>query len=340
MAALQADLRKPLFEAAGYEVAVLAAEVDKVASQLQGWMAPEHVPTPLGISPASSYIVREPYGVVLIIGPFNYPVQLTVLPLCAALCAGNCAVVKPSELTPAVSSLLASLIPRYLDPSAVTCVEGAIAETTALLRERWDFIFFTGSETVGRIVARAAAEHLTPVCLELGGKSPVIVDQGADLKLAARRVVWGKHINQGQTCISPDYAYVHSSIKAAFLSACAATVEQFFGKDPKASPDLGRIVSERHTARLKGIIEEHKEEVVLGGDVDVEARWVSPTVLDMNSGPHGKAMQEEIFGPVSATMHRSSQPLYPLILPLIAVLARRRVSSVSVRCCPSFPTTT
>ena len=201
VAALQSDMRKPLFEAAGYEVAVLAAEVDKVASELKGWMQPEHVPTPLGISPATSYILREPFGVVLIIGPFNYPVQLVVLPLCAALSAGNCCVLKPSELTPAVSSLLCSLIPRYLDPSAVICVEGAIPETTALLKEKWDFIFFTGSETVGRIVARAAAEHLTPVCLELGGKSPVIVDVGADLKLAARRVMWGKLINVGQTCL-------------------------------------------------------------------------------------------------------------------------------------------
>ena len=226
--------------------------------------------------------------------------QLVVLPLCAALSAGNCAVVKPSEMAPATSTLLASLIPRYLDTSAVVCIEGAIPETKALLQRRFDYIFFTGSETVGRIVARAAAENLTPVTLELGGKNPVIVDKGADLTLAARRVLWGKTMNSGQTCLAPDYVYCEASVKDAFLAACTKASEAFFGKTPKDSPDMGRLVSSRHAARLQAVIAEHKDEVVLGGDVDVDGRWVSPTVLDMKAGVHGKAMEEELFGPVLA----------------------------------------
>jgi aldehyde dehydrogenase (NAD+) len=225
-------------------------------------------------------------------------VQLRTLPLAAALSAGNCVVIKPSELVPHTSSLLCSLIPRYLDTSAVTCVQGSVQETTVLLKERWDYIFFTGSEQVGRIVARAAAEHLTPITLELGGKSPVIVDQTSDLPLAVRRVLWGKLINVGQTCIAPDYCYVHEAVKSRFIDLCQSTLEQFFGKDPSQSPDLGRIVTTRHTERLKAIIDQHRDEVVVGGQVDVEGKWVSPTILDLKSGVHGKVMEEELFGPI------------------------------------------
>ena len=298
VAALQSDLRKPLYEAAASEVFLVATEVQRSASLLHSWMQPEYVPTPLTLAPASSYVVRDPYGVVLLIGPFNYPVQLIVLPLLAALSAGNCVVVKPSELVPATSSTFASLLPRYLDPQAVIVVEGAIPETTALLKERWDHIFFTGSETVGKIVARAAAENLTPVTLELGGKSPVIVDADADLPLAARRIVWGRYMNAGQTCLAPDYVFCHASVKPQLLTLLASTIDTFYGADPKQSTDLARIVSARQTQRLGSIIDAHKADVVKGGGYDVETRWVAPTVLDLKRSTDGRAMQEELFGPV------------------------------------------
>ena len=298
VAALQSDLRKPLYEAAGSEVHLVATEVQRCAALLRSWMQPEYVPTPLSLAPASSYVIRDPYGVVLLIGPFNYPVQLIVLPLVAALSAGNCVVIKPSEAVPAVSSIFASLLPRYLDPQAVIVVEGAIPETTALLKERWDHIFFTGSETVGKIVARAAAEHLTPVTLELGGKSPVIVDADADLQLAARRIIWGRTMNTGQSCIAPDYVFCHSSVKPQLLTLLSSTIDTFYGSDPKQSPDLARIVSTRHAQRLASIIDAHKADVVKGGGYDVESRWVEPTVLDLKLSTDGKAMQEELFGPV------------------------------------------
>ena len=298
VAALQSDLRKPLYEAGASEVFLVATEVKRSAALLRSWMQPEHVPTPLALAPASSYIVRDPYGVVLLIGPFNYPVQLIALPLVAALSAGNCVVVKPSELVPATSSTFASLLPRYLDPQAVIVVEGAIPETTALLKERWDHIFFTGSEAVGKIVARAAAEHLTPVTLELGGKSPVIVDSDADLPLAARRIIWGRTLNAGQSCIAPDYVFCHAAVKPQLLTLLSSTIDTFYGSDPKKSADLSRIVSSRHTQRIASIIDAHKADVVKGGGYDVESRWVEPTILDLKRSTDGRAMQEEIFGPV------------------------------------------
>ena len=305
IAALQSDLGRGLMEATILDVALIATEVQRSASLLRQWMQPEHVGTPLSIAPASSYIVRDPYGVVLLIGPFNYPIQLVVLPLVAALSAGNCVVVKPSELTPSVSSLLASLLPRYLDPQAVVVVEGAIPETTALLKERWDHIFFTGSETVGRIVARAAAEHLTPVTLELGGKSPVIVAQDADLTLAARRIVWGRNMNAGQTCVAPDFVFCHASVKPRLLELLSSTIDAFFGADPKQSPDLARIVNTRGTQRLASIIDAHKADIVKGGGYDVESKYVEPTVLDLKSSTEGVAMQDEIFGPILPVLEYS-----------------------------------
>jgi aldehyde dehydrogenase (NAD+) len=266
---------------------------------LSSWMQPEYVESPLTLAPASSYIHREPYGVVLLIAPFNYPVQLVVQPLLSILAAGNCCVVKPSEMTPATSAALADLLPRYLDPQAVCCVQGAVAESTALLKLSWDFIFFTGSEAVGRIVARAAAEHLTPVMLELGGKSPVIVDETADIPLAARRVAWGKTYNLGQSCIAPDFAFVHREVKAKFMQELTRCLERFYGRDAQQSADLSRIVSSRHAARIKAIIDSHRADVVYGGEADVEARWISPTVLDLQgSTAERPALQQEIFGPV------------------------------------------
>ena len=296
--ALSADLHKPVMEAGAGDIVNTAAEVRETLSQLKSWMKPESVHTPIGLQPASSYIVREPYGVMLLIAPFNYPVSLITLPLIAAIAAGNAVVIKPSELTPNVSAVMARLIPQYLDQQAFAVVEGAIPETTTLLAQRWDYIFFTGSETVGKIVAKAAAEHLTPVTLELGGKSPVIVDRDADVALAARRVTWGKNFNLAQTCIAPDYVFVHESIKQQFLTAMAGYVDQFYGAQPQQSPDLARIVSKRHTQRLASIIDAHKDDVVKGGGYDVESKWVEPTILDLKRSTEGPAMQEELFGPI------------------------------------------
>ena len=299
IASLQSDLRKPKMEAGAAEVGACAAEVRRVMGSLAEWMRPEHIDSPVVLAPASCFIQREPYGVVLLIAPFNYPVQLVVLPLLSILAAGNCCVVKPSELTPATSAALTDLLPRYLDPQAVCCVQGAVPETTALLKLSWDFIFFTGSEAVGKIVARAAAEHLTPVMLELGGKSPVIVDETADIVLAARRVAWGKTFNLGQSCIAPDFAFVHREVKAKFVQELCRCLERFYGRDAQQSPDLSRIVSSRHAARIKAIIDSHRDDVVYGGETDVEARWVSPTVLDLHDSTADRpALQQEIFGPV------------------------------------------
>ena len=296
--ALYTDLHKPTMEASAGEIVNSAAEVRETLSQLKTWMRPESVHTPIALQPASSYVVREPYGVMLLIAPFNYPFSLIVLPLVAAIAAGNAVVMKPSEMTPAVSAAIARLIPQYLDQQAFAVVEGGIPETTALLQQRWDYIFFTGSETVGKIVAKAAAEHLTPVTLELGGKSPVIVDADANVELAARRVLWGKGHNLGQICIAPNHVFVHESIKQKYLTAVAGYMDQFYGAQPQQSPDLARMVSTRHTQRLASIIDAHKNDIVKGGQYDIESKWVEPTLIDLNDQPTGRVMEEELFGPI------------------------------------------
>jgi aldehyde dehydrogenase (NAD+) len=232
-----------------------------------------------------------------VIGPWNYPVQLVLGPLAAAIAAGNAVVCKPSEVAPASSRALARLLPEYLDPDAVAVVEGGVPETTALLGQRWDHIFYTGNGTVGRIVAEAAARHLTPVTLELGGKTPVIVDRDADVELAAGRVAFAKLVNAGQTCVAADHAWVHRDLEDAFLAALGRQLRRRYGPDARRSPDLGRIVSTAHAARLAGLLDRSRHEVVLGGEVDVEARYVAPTVL-RGVTPESPLMGEEIFGPV------------------------------------------
>ena len=300
--ALHADLRKPKMEAAAGEVVNSAAEVREVLSQLKSWMKPESVHTPIALQPASSYIVREPYGVMLLIGPFNYPISIIIQPLVAAIAAGNTVVIKPSELTPAVSALLARLIPQYLDQQAFAVVEGAIPETTALLRERWDYIFFTGSQAVGRVVARAAAEQLTPVTLELGGQNPVIVDADANVELAARRTAWGTTFNAGQVCLKPNHVWVHESVKQRYIAALGENLHNFFGAQPQHSPDFARMASERHTQRLASIIDAHKADIVHGGRYDIADKYIEPTILDLKQQPTGRAMEEELFGPVMVVL--------------------------------------
>lgn len=293
--ALRADLGKSSFEAWGTETNLVLGEVEHTLANLALWMKPEKVHTPLVQQPGNCKVHRVPLGVVLIISPWNYPVQLALAPLVGALSAGNCAIVKPSEIAEASSAILAELIPKYLDNDAVAVVEGGIPETTALLELPFDHIFFTGAEAVGRIVMTAAAKHLTPVTLELGGKSPCIVAADADIEVAARRIVWGKFTNAGQTCVAPDYLLVDRKVTDRLLRTIQATIAEFFGSDPKTSADYGRIVSDRHFDRLLRLME--GTEVTLGGRHAASERYIEPTVL---RGPavDSPIMGEEIFGPL------------------------------------------
>jgi aldehyde dehydrogenase (NAD+) len=297
-AALRSDLGKSDIEAYVTEIGFTVSEVDEALRNLGWWMKPEKAKLPLKFRPGAARIVPQPLGMVLIIAPWNYPLQLTLSPLVGALAAGNTVVLKPSEVAPATSSALAELIPRYLDERVVHVVEGSVDETTALLQEQFDHIFYTGNGTVGRIVMRAAAEHLTPVTLELGGKSPAIVAADADLDVAARRITWGKFTNAGQTCIAPDYVLVAADVEDRFLGALLRNVHDFYGENPKVSDDYGRIVNERHYDRLAGLLDAGGfEAVVTGGVGNRDDRYLSPTVL-AGVEPTAAVMQDEIFGPI------------------------------------------
>lgn len=295
LAALEADLGKSRFEGFMAEIAITLNEIDHTRRHLRRWMRPERVRAPIALQPARCRVVREPLGVALIIAPWNYPVQLALAPLVGALAAGNCAVVKPSEVSANTSRVLADLVPRYLDPDAVAVVEGGVPETTALLEQRFDHIFYTGNGRVGRIVMAAAAKHLTPVTLELGGKSPTIVDRTADLAVAARRIVWGKFFNAGQTCVAPDYVLADRAIHDALLSNLVAAVRQFYGDDPKQSRDYARIINERHVDRLEKLLSSGA--IVCGGEVDRDARYIAPTIL-RDVALDSPVMADEIFGPI------------------------------------------
>jgi aldehyde dehydrogenase (NAD+) len=293
--ALRADLRKPELEAFASEIGVIRSEIKLTRKRLRSWMKPKRVRTPLIALPGRSYVVPEPLGLVLIIAPWNYPFQTAVLPLVGALAAGNCVVIKPSELAPATAALLAKWLPKYLDTSAVRVFEGGVPETTELLQQKWDHIFYTGNGTVGRIVMEAAAKHLTPVTLELGGKSPCIVDETADLDTAAKRIVFGKFFNAGQTCVAPDYVLVHERVHDALLNRMLSVVRELYGDDPKSSPDFARIINERHHARLVRLLD--GADVATGGESDASARYIAPTILK-NVQEDDPVMQEEIFGPI------------------------------------------
>lgn len=293
--ALHHDFGKSAFEGYATEVGYILDEISTTLRELPSWVEPEQVPTPLVHQPARSVIYPEPYGVTLIIAPWNYPFQLLFGPLIGALAAGNCAVLKPSEFTPATSTLARDIVQQCFEPGHVTLVAGAVAETQALLEERFDYIFFTGSTAVGRIVMEKAARHLTPVTLELGGKSPCIVDRNVDRTLTARRIAWGKFINAGQTCVAPDYLYVPQEEKAEWIAALIAQIHAFYGADPAQSPDFPRIINQRHLERLQSLLGSGR--VVAGGTVDVKTRYFAPTLLDQVSW-EDPIMQEEIFGPI------------------------------------------
>jgi aldehyde dehydrogenase (NAD+) len=303
--ALRKDLGKPETEALLSEVRMIVGEVRLTRKRLRSWMKPERVRTPLVAMPGRSYIYREPLGLVLIIAPWNYPFQTAVLPLVGALAAGNCVVLKPSEIAPHTSALIAKWIPKYLDTKAVRVVEGGVPETTALLRQKWDHIFYTGNGTVARIVMEAASKHLTPVTLELGGKSPAVVDETADLDSAAKRIVYGKFFNAGQTCVAPDYVLVHEAVHDALLNRMVSAVREFYGDDPRESPDFARIINRRHHARLARLLD--GADVATGGETDISERYIAPTIIK-NVKEGDQVMKEEIFGPILPVISVPSVP--------------------------------
>ncbi|MFI5973260.1 aldehyde dehydrogenase family protein [Streptomyces sp. NPDC051452] len=295
-AALNADLGKSRTEAYRTEIDFTVREIDHTLGHLDAWLRPEPAPAPAHLgADATAWTQYDPLGVVLIIAPWNYPAQLLLAPMVGALASGNAVLAKPSELAPATSAALAELIPAYLDTEAVAVVEGGVPQTTALLAERFDHIFYTGNGTVGRIVLRAAAEHLTPVTLELGGKSPAFVDRGADLDVVADRLARGKFLNAGQTCVAPDYVLADPDTAAALEGALVRAVAALFGTDPAASTEYGRIVNERHFDRLSGLLGSGR--VVVGGGSDRTDRYIAPTVL-ADVAPDAPVMREEIFGPI------------------------------------------
>jgi acyl-CoA reductase-like NAD-dependent aldehyde dehydrogenase len=293
--ALRADLGKPAFESYGGETAIVRHEVEHALRHLARWARPRRVRTLLGHQPGRSEVRAEPFGVVLVMSPWNFPVQLSLAPLVGALAAGNCTILKPSPLAPSSSALLAELIARRFDPGHVAVVEGGVEPAEQLLAQRLDYVFFTGGPATGRRVMEAAARHLTPVTLELGGKNPCIVDADVDLDVAARRIVWGKFFNAGQSCVAVDYLLVDRRVKAALLVRLTEVLREFYGDDPSKSPDLARIVDERHFERLVGYLGSGR--IVVGGQSDRATRFIAPTLLD-GVAPDDPVMEEEIFGPV------------------------------------------
>ncbi|WP_261624006.1 aldehyde dehydrogenase family protein [Nesterenkonia marinintestina] len=318
--ALEADLGKSPAQSQLTEMGVVVSEIDHMLKHLESWAAPKRLGVPTFLRPAKARLRPQPLGVVLIISPWNYPVQLCLSPLVGALAAGNTAVVKPSEVAPHTSEALAELLPRHTSPDAVQVVEGGVEETTELLEQRFDHIIYTGNGHVGRIVMRAAAEHLTPVTLELGGKTPTWFDDDENLEAAARRIAWTKFTNAGQTCVAPDYVLTTHDRVQPLTDALEKACRQMYGRDPQASADYGRIVDEKHFDRLSAALEEHTAPnragagaaVAFGGHHDREQRYFAPTVvhspaprrgpqgLDLTAGPRGDdaLMCQEIFGPV------------------------------------------
>jgi len=293
--ALFQDLGKPKFEAIVTEVAYCGEEIDYFLKYLDRWAKHQPVKTPLNFFPAKSFIVPEPLGQVLIISPWNYPFQLAIIPLLGAIAAGNCAIIKPSEITPNTSKVLSDLMAQIFDPSYITVVEGDKTVAQELLQQKFDHIFYTGGSAVGKIVMKAAAEHLTPVTLELGGKSPCIVEPDIHVEHSAKRIIWGKFINAGQTCIAPDYLLVHRNIKEELVQAMKAGLKEFYGENPAESSDYARIVSEKHFNRLRQFLDNGK--ILAGGETDAETRYIAPTLLEAVNW-EDPVMQEEIFGPI------------------------------------------
>lgn len=293
--ALWEDLNKAPFEAYATEIGIVKEEIRYTMKHLRGWAATKQVPTPITQFPSKSRIYAEPYGVVLIMSPWNYPFQLTIAPLVAAIGAGNCAVLKPSAYSQNVSRLMREMTEELFVPGYVCCIEGGRQENESLLNERFDYIFFTGSMEVGKYMMKKAAEHLTPVSLELGGKSPCIVDETANLKLAAKRIVWGKFLNAGQTCVAPDYVLVHKSVRKKLLTYLKRMTEKLYGMQPCKNREYPKIINEKHFDRLCGYIDQRH--TVVGGEWSRKSGKIEPTILTRVSWD-SPVMQEEIFGPI------------------------------------------
>ncbi|WP_311775136.1 aldehyde dehydrogenase [Alkalihalobacillus sp. TS-13] len=303
LGALKKDLNKSEFEAYSSEVGILHKEISFTLKHLKKWAKPVRVKTAVTHFGSKSYIQSEPYGVCLIIAPWNYPFQLQISPLVGAIAAGNCGILKPSELTPTVSKVISKLIGEIYEERYVAVVEGGVEVSQELLEQDFDKIFFTGSVIVGKIVMEAASKKLIPVTLELGGKSPAIVDESANLELAAKRVVWGKFTNAGQTCIAPDYLYVHEQVKAELITKIKKYIDEFYGANPLENPEITHIVNMNHFQRLSRYLEDGR--IITGGKKDEGSLSIEPTLIDQ-VGWSDPVMQEEIFGPILPVMEYDS----------------------------------
>ncbi|UUW08889.1 aldehyde dehydrogenase [Flavobacterium plurextorum] len=293
--ALYDDFKKPEFEAVLTETNYVISELKDTIKNISAWAEPKRVFPSLLNFPSTDYIYKEPYGNVLVIAPWNYPFQLALCPLIAAVAAGNRVVLKPSELTPHTSAIITKLIEKTFHINHVEVFEGGIEVSNKLLAKRWDYIFFTGSVTVGKVIAKAAAENLTPVTLELGGKNPCIIDETANLKLAAKRIVWGKFINAGQTCIAPDYILIQKNMKVNFITFLMEEIIKAYGKKMDKSPDFARIINTKNWVRLDQMIE--RDKVIFGGETNADKLYISPTLIEEPS-LDSPVMSEEIFGPI------------------------------------------
>ncbi|XP_043490904.1 aldehyde dehydrogenase, dimeric NADP-preferring isoform X3 [Polistes fuscatus] len=296
LSALATDLGRSKFESTILEINFTIQDVKHAIYNIKDWAAVEKPAKAMVNILDGVEIQKDPYGVVLIIGAWNYPVQLVLAPLIGAIAAGNCVIIKPSEIAQATANLLAEIIPKYLDTECYRVIIGGVAETTELLKQRFDYIFYTGSTNVGKIVREASNKYLTPVTLELGGKSPVYIDNSADICIAAKRILWGKFINVGQTCIAPDYVLCSKEVQNKFLEEARKILKEWYGDNPKESTDFCRIINENHLQRLKNYLSGNGK-VAIGGDYDLAEKYISPTVL-IDVRPTDPVMQDEIFGPI------------------------------------------
>lgn len=295
--ALNKDLGKHEFEAYSNEVGFVYSSIEHTIKNIKNWMKPKKVKNDAAQLPGKSYIYKSHYGSVLIIGPYNYPFQLLIEPLIGAIGGGNTVILKPSEYATNIEYIVEKIIKETFDEEYIAVVKGDYTVNSQLLDLQFDYIFFTGSVNVGKIVMEKASKHLTPVTLELGGKSPVIVDNTANLKISAKRIMWGKLINAGQTCVAPDYVLAHEDIYEEFINECINVVKEFYGQDIINNKEFGRIINEKHMTRLSNILECDKDKIVFGGDIDFEKRYISPTILkDVTTDD--KVMSEELFGPI------------------------------------------
>jgi aldehyde dehydrogenase (NAD+) len=293
--ALKKDLHKPEYESLSLEVGPVFADANHILQHIKEWAEPEDVPTSLFHLPGNSKVYKDPYGNVLLISPWNYPFLLTISPLIGAMSAGNCVLIKPSEHSPATSQMMQELINENFDAGYIHVVQGDAEVTQEILKNRWDYIFFTGGTEIGRVIYQAAAKHLTPVTLELGGKSPCVVDKNAFIDLAAKRIAWGKTVNSGQTCIAPDYLFVHADVKDKLIDSIKAHIKKSYGDAPLEHPDYCKIINQRQYNRLKGYL--NNGEIIAGGKFSDEKQMLEPTIM-LNPPKDSPVMTEEIFGPI------------------------------------------